>query len=236
MLATLAAAAIAGCPIFPASSPWNQRVDGQPVRPGSDAMIRAIGLDGSVHPDFGSGRYAGHPIGIPFQVVAKDAKRTRVRFQYADESDKGPYPIPAHPRIEGGGDRHMLLVQRGTCRLYELFGAVKRGSSWDAGSGAIFDLRSNHLRPRGWTSADAAGLPILPGLARYDEVARGEIRHALRFTVAQTRNAFVFPARHFASELTDPTLPAMGQRLRLKASFDTSGFGRQARAVLTALK
>ena len=184
MLATLAAAAIAGCPIFPASSPWNQRIDGAPVRPGSDAMVRAIGLDGSVHPDFGSGRYDGNPIGIPFQVVARGAKTTRVKFDYAGESDKGPYPIPAHPKIEGGSDRHMLLVQRGTCKLFELFAASRSGSSWTAGSGAIWNLRSNHLRPRGWTSADAAGLPILPGLARYDEVASGEIRHALRFTVA----------------------------------------------------
>src|SRR3954464_3827809 len=201
--------------VFPASNPWNQRVDGDLIRPGSDAMVRAIGLDDPVHPDFGT-KY-----GIPFQVVSKAAKKTRVRFQYADESDKGPYPIPAHPRIEGGGDRHMLLVQRGTCRLYELFGAVqrgpcrlyelfgavKRGSSWDAGSGAIFDLRSNHLRPRGWTSADAAGLPILPGLARYYEVRRGKIDHALRITVPRTRKAFIYPARHLASSETDADLP-----------------------------
>jgi hypothetical protein len=236
MLASLAAAAIAGCPIFPATSPWNQRIDGAPVRPGSDAMIRAIGLDGSVHPDFGSGRYAGHPIGIPFQVVSTHAKTTRVKFQYADESDKGPYPIPAHPKLEGGSDRHLLVVQKGSCKLFELFAAHRHGSSWSAGSGAIWNLRSNHLRPKGWTSADAAGLPILPGLARYDEVARGEITHALRFTVDQTRNAFVFPARHRASDLTDPNLPAMGQRLRLKASVDISHLPRQARIVATALK
>jgi hypothetical protein len=238
MLATLAAtaAAIAGCPIFPASNPWNQRVDSEPVRPGSDAMVRAIGLDGSVHPDFGSGTYDGSAIGIPYQVVGKDAKTTRVKFDYADESDKGPYPIPAHPKLEGGSDRHMLLVQRSTCKLFELFAAHKQGSTWSAGSGAIWNLRSNHLRPKGWTSADAAGLPILPGLARYDEVAKGEIRHALRFTVAQTRNAFVFPARHRASDLTDPNLPAMGQRLRLKASVDISHLPRQAKIVATALK
>ena len=199
-------------------------------------MVRAIGLDGSVHPDFGSGRYDGNAIGIPYQVVARGAKTTRVKFDYAGESDKGPYPIPAHPKIEGGSDRHMLLVQRGTCKLFELFGASRSGSSWSAGSGAIWNLRSDHLRPRGWTSADAAGLPILPGLARYDEVASGEIKHALRFTVAQTRAAFVFPARHKASSLTDPNLPAMGQRLRLKASVDTSGLPRQARIVATALK
>jgi hypothetical protein len=227
----LAAAAIAGCMVFPASSPWNQRVDGDPPRPGSDAMVRAVGLGDPVHPDFGSGG-----IGIPFQVVAKNAKRTRVSFQYAGESDKGPYPIPARPKIEGGGDRHMLLVQRDTCRLYELFAAEKHGSKWRAGSGAIFDLNSNKLRPRGWTSADAAGLPILPGLARYDEVAKGEIKHALRFTVERTRNAFIFPARHEASDLTDPNLPAMGQRFRLKAGVKIDDLPRQARIVATALK
>jgi hypothetical protein len=209
----LAALAIAGCPIFPASSPWNQRVDNRPVHPRSDAMVQAIGGTDTVHPDFGSGTYEGRPIGIPFQVVAKTRKRSKVTFEYASESDKGPYPIPAKPKIEGGGDRHLLLVQRGRCRLFELFAAERRGGgAWHAGSGAIFNLRSNKLRPKGWTSADAAGLPILPGLARQDEVARGEIKHALRFTVARTRNAFVFPARHFASDLSDPDLPAMGQR------------------------
>ncbi|MBE2317479.1 hypothetical protein DVA67_015960 [Solirubrobacter sp. CPCC 204708] len=227
----LAALAIAGCPIFPASSPWNQRVDDAPVHPRSDAMVRAIGLDDPVHPDFGSGG-----IGIPFQVVGERQRRSKVSFQYASESDRGPYPIPRRPRIERGSDRHLLLVQRGSCRLFELFAAERREGAWHAGSGAIFNLRSNRLRPEGWTSADAAGLPILPGLARYDEVARGEIRHALRFTVQRTRRAFVFPARHYASSLTDPDLPAMGQRLRLKASVDVSGMPRQARVVATALQ
>ena len=227
----LAAAAIAGCMVFPASSPWNQRVDGEPTRPGSDAMVSAIGRDDPVHPDFGSGG-----IGIPFQIVARNAKKTRVSFQYAGESDKGPYPIPARPRIETGGDRHLLLVQRGRCRLYELFAARRSGGRWKAGSGAIFNLRSNALRPRGWTSADAAGLPILPGLARYDEVEAGEIQHALRFTVQRTRNAFVFPARHKASDLTDPNLPAMGQRFRLKPGVKIDDLPRQARIVATALK
>ena len=231
----LAVAAIAGCPVFPADNPWNQRVDALPVHPRSDAIVRSIGLEETVHPDFGSGRYEGRPIGIPYQVVARDAKRSRVRFEYADESDKGPYPIPRSPRIEGGGDRHMLMIQRGTCRLYELFAAQKRGG-WTAGSGAIFNLRSNALRPRGWTSADAAGLPIFPGLARYEEVAAGEIRHALRFTVSQSRRAFVFPARHYASSLTDPDLPAMGQRLRLKSSVNVNSFPRQARVVARALQ
>jgi hypothetical protein len=232
----LAALAIAGCPVFPASSPWNQRVDDRPVHPRSDAMVQAIGATDPVHPDFGSGTYEGRRIGIPFQVVTRGQKTSRVTFRYASESDKGPYPIPARPRIEGGSDRHMLLVQRGTCRLFELFAAEKRGRAWRAGSGAIFDLRSNKLRPEGWTSADAAGLPILPGLARYDEVRRGEIRHALRFTVQRTRRAFVHPARHYASDLTDPDLPAMGQRFRLKASVDLSDMPRQARVIATALK
>jgi hypothetical protein len=236
MHASLAVAAIAGCPVFPASSPWNQRVDALPVHPRSDAMVRSIGLDDPVHPDFGSGRYEGRPIGIPYQVVDRAAKTSRVRFEYADESDKGPYPIPSSPRIEGGSDRHMLLIQRGSCRLFELFAAQRGGSGWSAGSGAIFNLRSTALRPSGWTSADAAGLPIFPGLARYDEVKQGEIRHALRFTVSKTRRAFVFPARHFASDDTDPNLPAMGQRLRLKASVKLDGLPRQARIVATALK
>jgi hypothetical protein len=233
---SLAVAAIAGCPVFPASSPWNQRVDALPVHPRSDAIVRSIGLEETVHPDFGSGRYDGRPIGIPYQVVPRDARRTRVRFRYAAESDRGPYPIPRSPRIEGGADRHMLMIRRGTCRLYELFAARRRGDGWQAGSGAIFDLRSNRLRPRGWTSADAAGLPIFPGLVRYPEVAAGEIPHALRFTVSRTRRAFVFPARHYASALTDPDLPAMGQRLRLKRSVRIDALPRQARVVARALQ
>ena len=233
---SLAVAAIAGCPMFPADNHWNQRVDRLPVHARSDAIVRSIGVDGGVHPDFGSGLYEGKPIGIPYTVVPRNQRRSSVRFEYADESDRGPYPIPANPPIEGGGDRHILMVQRGTCRLYELFAAERSGSSWSAGSGAIFNLRSNRLRPRGWTSADAAGLPILPGLARYDEVARGAIRHALRFTVSRSRRAFIYPARHFASSLTGSDLPAMGQRLRLKRSVRASSFPRQARVVATALQ
>jgi hypothetical protein len=195
-----------------------------------------------MHADFGSGLWDGGPIGIPFVTVGGGQPRVHVGFDYASESDKGPYPIPRNAPIEGGrnadGDRHVIVVDRTRCRLYELFAAYPRagGARWSAGSGAIWNLRSNHLRPRGWTSADAAGLPILPGLARYDEVKRGHIDHALRFTASRTRNKFVFPARHFASDLTDPNLPAMGQRLRLKRSFDISRFPRQARIVLRALK
>ena len=228
--------AIAGCPLFPATNAWNQRVDRLPVHERSAEIVRSIGLDAPVHPDFGSGRWQGRPIGIPVNVVRRGTRRVGVRFEYAAESDRGPYPIPARPRIEGGSDRHLLVVERGSCRLFELFAAERRGSRWTAGSGAIFSLRSNRLRPRGWTSADAAGLPILPGLARYDEVARGTIAHALRFTVPRSRRAFVFPARHFASSLTDPALTAMGQRVRLRASVPEARFGRQARVVVRALK
>jgi hypothetical protein len=229
------------CPVFPASSPWNQRVDTLPVARNSDRVVAAIGADDHVHADFGSGLWAGGPIGIPITVVGKAQPRSRVAFEYADESDKGPYPIPRDVAIEGGrnadGDRHALIVDRDSCRLYELFAlSPTAGGGWRAGSGAIFDLRSNRVRPAGWTSADAAGLPILPGLARYEDVARGRIDHALRFTVQQTRRAYVWPARHFASDRTDPSLPPMGLRFRLKRGYPIAGFPRQARIVLQALK
>jgi hypothetical protein len=230
------------CRIFPASNHWNLRVDGLPVHPSSDRIVASIGADDNVHADFGSGRYEGGPIGIPYTVVSRRQRRVPVSFEYADESDRGPYPVPRDAPIEGGrrsdGDRHVIVVDRGRCKLYELFAAypVAGGRRWRAGSGAIWNLRSNRLRPEGWTSADAAGLPILPGLARHDEVRRGRIDHALRFTARRTRRAYIYPATHFASSLTDPDLPAMGQRLRLKAGFDTSGFPRQARVVLEALK
>jgi hypothetical protein len=233
---------IGGCPVFPANNPWNQRVDRLPVHRNSDAIVRSIGLDETMHADFGSGLWEGGPIGIPFVTVARAQARVPVSFDYAEESDRGPYPIPPGAPIEGGrtadGDRHVIVVDRSRCRLYELFGAYPRdgGARWTAGSGAIWNLRSNRLRPRGWTSADAAGLPILPGLARYEEVKRGRIEHALRFTAQRTRRAFVYPARHFASDLTDPDLPAMGQRLRLRRDYAIARFPRQARVVLRALK
>jgi hypothetical protein len=231
-----------GCPVFPASSVWNQRVDRLPVAPNSAAVVRSIGLDAPVHADFGSGLYDGRQLGIPFVVVS--GRRTpwaRPRFEYADESDRGPYPLPANVPIEGDprpddGDRHALVVDRDTCTLYELYALRRRGAGWAAGSGAIWSLRSNGLRPAGWTSADAAGLPILPGLARYDEVAAGAIDHALRFTAPETRRAFVYPARHFASDATDASLPPMGLRVRLRASVDTSRLPPQARVVAEALK
>jgi hypothetical protein len=220
------------CPLFPASNAWNQRVDALPVAANSAQMIQTIGAGAGLHPDFGAGR-----IGIPYTTVGKATKRTRVAFDYADESDRGPYPLPANPPVEAGSDSHVIVVDRDGCRLYELFAAHRdRSGRWHSGSGAIWNLRSNRLRPAGWTSADAAGLPILPGLARYDEVKAGAIRHALRFTVPRTRKAYVYPARHFASSNADPSLPPMGLRVRLKASFSTAGFGPQARVVLTALK
>ncbi|MEA2364245.1 MAG: hypothetical protein QOD71_3390 [Thermoleophilaceae bacterium] len=233
---------IAGCPIFPPNNAWNQRVDRLPVHSNSDAIVRSIGLADTMHADFGSGLWEGGPIGIPFVAVGGAQRKVPVSFDYADESDRGRYPIPPGAPIEGGraadGDRHVIVVDRARCRLYELFAAYPRdgGAHWSAGSGAIWNLRSNRLRPRGWTSADAAGLPILPGLARYDEVKRGRIDHALRFTAERTRQAFIYPARHFASDLTDPDLPAMGQRLRLRRGYDVSRFPRQARVVLRALK
>jgi hypothetical protein len=228
------------CPVFPKNNQWNLPVDKLPVAGNSDMLVRAIGVDKPVHPDFGSGTYGGGPIGIPYITVSGRAHRSRVHFDYSDESDKGPYPIPKNVPIEGGrqsdGDRHAIIVDRTHCKLYELYALYPNGSGWKAGSGAIWNLRSNRLRPRTWTSADAAGLPILPGLARYDEIRKGSIDHALRFTVPQTRKAFIYPARHFASNDGDPSLPAMGQRFRLKASFDLSGFPKQSRIVLRALK
>ena len=224
------------CAVFPKTNAWNKRIDSLPVAPNSAAIISAIGTDVGLHPDFGSGLYQGGRIGIPFDVVTRKTPRSRVTFDYADESDKGPYPIPPTVHVESGSDRHALLVDRDACRLYELYALERTASGWHAGSGAIWSLRSNRLRPAGWTSADAAGLPIFPGLARYDEVARGVIDHALRFTVERTRRAYISPARHYASNLTDADLPPMGLRVRLKATFDMRGFPKQARIVLTALK
>ncbi|MBV8064553.1 MAG: hypothetical protein JOY73_03435 [Actinobacteria bacterium] len=224
------------CPIFPANNPWNDRVDTLPVAADSAQIIASIGLDTGLHPDFGSGLYDGGSIGIPFDVVSKATPRSKVTFDYSDESDHVGYPIPKGVHIESGSDRHAILVDKSACRLYELSDLQRTASGWHAGSGATWSLRSNAVRPAGWTSADAAGLPIFPGLARYDEVARGVIDHALRFTVEHTRDTYIYPARHEASSLTDPSLPPMGLRVRLKASVDISGFPRQARIVLQALK
>jgi len=230
------------CPVFPANNPWNRRVDRLPVAKNSAAIIASIGLNDPVHPDFGSGLYDGEPIGIPFAVVGSSTRKVPVTFQYASESDKGPYPLPRGVPVEGGygstGDRHVIVVDRDTCTDYELFAAYPHdgGKRWTAGSGAIFNLRSDHLRPAGWTSADAAGLPILPGLARYDEVAAGSIDHALRFTAPCTAPRYVYPARHEASTCHGANLPPMGLRVRLKAGVNISGLPYQARVVAEALK
>jgi len=228
------------CPVFPATNAWNQLVDTLPVAADSARLIASIGLDAPVHADFGSGKWDGGPIGIPFDVVSRTTPLQRVSFQYADESDRVRYPIPRHVHIEGGahatGDRHAILVDKSTCRLYELYALRHTRRGWTAGSGATWSLRSNHLRPAGWTSADAAGLPIFPGLARWDEVKRGVIDHALRFTAPETRRAYVYPARHYASSSSDPALPPMGLRVRLKAGVNIASFPRQARVVLRALQ
>jgi hypothetical protein len=231
----------AGCPDFPADSHWHARVDGLPVHPQSQAYVAAIGVDEGVKADFGSGLWDGGPIGIPITEVPPGQATVPVTFDYADESDPGPYPIPRDALVEGGpdsdGDRHVLVVDRAACRLYELYAAHPNGDgSWSAGSGAIYDLRSNDLRPSGWTSADAAGLPVMPGLVRYDEVAAGRIDHAIRVTVPDSQDAYVWPARHAASDSSDPARPPMGLRLRLRADVDLSGLPDQARVVAQAMK
>jgi hypothetical protein len=220
------------CPVFPKTNPWNQRVDRLPVAASSRTLIRSIGLDTGLHADFGSGTWNGGLIGIPFNVVSSKTPRVRLAFDYANESDKGAYPMPRAVKVEYGGDRHALMLDRSACKLYEVYALRGR----HAGSGAIWSLRSNKLRPAGWTSADAAGLPVLPGLARWDEVKRGKIDHALRFTVENTRRAYIYPARHYASDSTDASLPPMGLRVRLRADYPIGGFPAQARIILAALK
>ena len=237
-----AAPTLEGCPLFPASNAWNTRVDWLPPHPASSTYVSSIGANSTFHMDFGAGLYEGAPIGIPFVTVPGSQQRVPVTFDVADESDAGPYPIPPDAPIEGGaassGDRHVLVMDRATCTLYETFASypINSGASWEAYSGAVFDLASNALRPSGWTSADAAGLPILPGLARYEEVAAGRIDHALRFTVPSTQRAFLWPARHFASASTSASLPPMGLRLRLKANVSLAGLGPQARVIAQAMK
>jgi hypothetical protein len=232
----------AGCPILPADNIWNTPVDSLPVDARSDAYVRSIGRDGGLHPDFASGLFEGEPIGIPFVVVPGSQPLVSIVFTASgDESDPGPYPVPADAPIEGGscadGDRHVLVVQEETCVLYELFNARPRpDGSWNADSGARFDLTSNALRPAGWTSADAAGLPILPGLVRREEIEQGAISHALRFTARRTRESYVWPARHEAGQTNDPDVPPMGQRFRLKANVDLSGFSPTNQIILQALK
>ena len=227
--------------VFPPDNPWNRDISADPVDPNSANLIATCGASLSLHPDFGT-TYQGVPWGMPFVTVKASQPRVPVSFRYSD-SDPGPYPIPPDAPIQGGpsstGDRHVLVVDVDNWKLYELFDAhpVNGGTSWTAGSGAIFDLASNALRPEGWTSADAAGLPIFPGLVRYDEaVIRGAITHAIRFTCPSTRRAYVPPARHYASTLTDANQPPMGMRVRLKSSVDISSFPAEVRVILTALK
>jgi len=232
---------LAGCPVLPADNVWNTPIDNLPVDANSSAYITTIGAGVDLHPDFGAGLWDGGPIGIPYNVVPGSQPKVRMSFDYADESDPGPYPIPPNPAIEGGpdstGDRHILVVDRDNCILYETWSTYPQpDGGWYAGSGAIFNLQSNGLRPSGWTSSDAAGLPILPGLVRYDEVASGEITHALRFTAPQTRRAFIWPARHYASSLTGSNYPPMGQRFRLKGSFDITTFSPEVQVILRAMK
>ena len=226
--------------IFPADNPWNRTVTDYKRHPNSDAFVNSIGVDKPLHPDFGT-YWRGKPIGIPYVLVGPKQKKLPITFRYAGESDPGPYPIPLDAPIEGGvnskGDRHIIVVDYVNQRLYEVFHAFRYGDGWKAGSGAVFDLNSNALRPSGWTSADAAGLPIFPGLIKYDEVIKEkEIRHALRFTVSRSQRGYIYPARHFASPHTSPELPPMGLRMRLKQDVDISGFPAEAQVILVALK
>jgi hypothetical protein len=231
---------VEGQQVFPSNNPWNQDISTMPVDPNSANLIASIGLNTGLHPDFGT-VWAGAPIGIPYRVVNASQPLVPVSFDYAGESDPGPYPIPPDAPIEGGanstGDRHVIVVDKDRGKLYEMWNSYKVGAGWHAGSGAVFDLNSNALRPAGWTSADAAGLPIFPGLVRYDEVMVNKaINHALRFTVAHTRHAYVYPARHFASSNTSTNLPPMGMRVRLKASFNITPFPPEVQVILKALK
>jgi len=231
---------IGSCPVFPADNIWNTRVDQLPVHPSSSTWVNTIGASTGVHPDFGAGMWNGGPIGIPFVTVPGTQTKYPATFLYQGESDTGPYAIPLNAPIEGGsgstGDRHATAIDTSNCILYEIYNAFPQASSWKGDSGAIFNLLSNALRPATWTSADAAGLPIFAGLVRYDEIAAGEIHHAIRFTVPKTQRAFVWPARHYASSLTGAQYPPMGARFRLRASFNISGYSAVNQIILTAMK
>ena len=229
---------LGGCPLFPADNIWNERVDALPVHPQSNTYINFIGASTGLHPDFGSGNWDGGPIGIPFNIVPSTQANVPISFYYSDESDPSPYPIPPGAQQEWGSDHHILILQQGTCLLYEVYDAStsNSGASWNAGSGAKWNLNSNALRAAGWTSADAAGLPMLNGLTRYDEVAAGEIKHAIRFTVRATNGTYTWPARHLTSSPYNVNAPPMGQRFRLKALFNISTFSPQVQVILTAFK
>ncbi len=234
-------ASLGGRRLLPDDSPWHQDISQSPVDPNSEKILARIGMDKPLRTQFGP-EWEGAPVGIPYVVVGAEQERVPIRFTYADESDAGPYPIPPDAPIEGGpngdGDRHVLVLDRDGSQLWELFNAFPDGNGgWKADSGAIWNLRENQVRPAGWTSADAAGLPILPGLVRYDEVVeKGALEHAMRFTLAKSRRAYVPPASHWASSLHDDDLPPMGMRVRLKADYDLSGFGPEAKVILEALK
>jgi hypothetical protein len=234
-----ASLASSGCPLFPSDNVWHADVSRLPKHPRSATFMQSMGTGAGLHADFGSGTWDGGPIGIPYVVVPASQPKVPVRFDYAGESDPGPYPIPADAPVEGGaqarGDRHVLVVQAGTCRLYELFSARREGSGWQAGSGAVYDLRANRLRPAGWTSADAAGLPMLAGLVCYEEVAAGHVDHAIRVTVDRSQASYLWPARHQAGQ-AGANLPPMGLRLRLRSGVDISGFPAQARVILRAMQ
>src|SRR5947209_16086477 len=233
---------IGPCPVFPASAQWNLPVNKLPLLRNSSRIVRAIGANAPIHPDFGAGRYDGGKIGIPYTVAGASAALRPVIFDDARYSDPGPYPLPGGTAIEAvpgrNTDRHALIVDTAHCKLYELYHAspTAAGLAWRAGSGAVWDLRTGKLRPNGWTSADAAGLPIFPLLVRYDEVSAGAINHALRIAVPTTRKGWIYPARHDSSALTNPNLPQMGQRLRLKASVNENSFPPQARVIVRAMK
>jgi hypothetical protein len=229
------------CPMFPADNVWNTNISSLPVDPHSAAWMASMdSATTNLHPDFGPSDDPSTPYGIPFTVVAPSTPLVPITFQYADESDPGPYPFNASTPIEGGaqstGDRHALMVNPSTCTLYELYDAQYNASGSTAGSGAIWNLNSNDLRPSGWTSADAAGLPILPGLVRYDEVESGSITHAIRLTAESTDTSFLWPARHEAGTAGNANLPPMGARFRLKASYNISGYSAQAQVVLRAMQ
>ncbi len=234
-LPTQALTVIAGCSIFPTNNYWNARIDDLPVHPLSDAWIDSIGRGEGFHMDFGSGTWDGGPIGIPYNLVAgSTVPKYEPEFYYPDESDLGPYPIPENPNIEWGSDHHILTIDTETCTLYEIYDASFDGTNWNGGSGAIWDLNSHTLRPDTWTSADAAGLPILPGLARYDEIETGVITHALRFTAEDTAG-YIWPARHQTAQPQNG-IPPMGARFRLKADYDISGFPPEMQTLLQAFK
>jgi len=232
---------IKDCYIFPENNIWNTKIDKLPVHPKSKNYINTIGSELKLKADFGSGFWDGAPIGIPYVLVGSNQEKLLVDFEYSDESDKSGYPIPSNPPIEGGnesdGDRHILIIDTTNCILYELYSAYQNNDkTWRAGSGAIFDLTSNTLRTEGWTSADAAGLPIFPGLVKFEEVQFGEIKHMIRFTVPKTQRKYLWPARHYASSITDEDYPPMGLVMRLKSSFNTDKLSPQAKVIAIALK